>query len=295
MFGELLGIWTADLWIKMGKPSPFLLVECGAGRGTMMDDLLRATRSLPGFSEAVQIHIVETSPFLRKLQEEKLSYYNVTWHNALETVPTEGSILILGNEFLDALPVRQVIQANGKWHERVIGLEDNKLTFGLGGELPFAAKVEAPDGAVFEFSPARDAVWTEIVTRMRKQGGAALMIDYGHAVTSFGNTFQAMKSHNYVEVLEEPGDADLTSHVDFGRLSDVARDLNPHLATQADFLKRLGIELRATTLEKNATPDQASDLRSGMTRLIASDQMGDLFKVLAITSPATIEPAGFHD
>ena len=295
MFGEMIGIWIGDLWIKLGKPSPFSLIECGAGRGTMMDDLLRAIRNLPGFMEAIRIHIVETSPHLRGLQQQKLSSYSVSWHNTLEAVPYEGAAVMIGNEFLDALPVRQVCRSGDAWRERVIGLEGDKLVFGLGGELPFAAQVEAPEGAVFEFSPQRDAVWNIITSRVRAQGGAALMVDYGHGVTSFGDTFQAMKSHAYVDPLAEPGDADLTSHVDFGRLADLAKDLSPRFATQGDFLKRLGIEMRAQTLSANATPDQVRDLKAGLDRLIAPDQMGHLFKVLSICHPSGIEPAGFHD
>lgn len=295
MFGELIGIWVADMWLKMKKPNPFYLVECGAGRGTMMDDLLRATKALPGFAEAVQVHIVETSPFLRNLQEQKLLGNPVIWHDTLESVPTDHPIIILGNEFLDALPVRQVIRMHGKWHEKMIGLDGDNLAFGFGGELPFAIGVDAPDGAVFEFAPQRDAVWSAMTDRLRHQTGAALMIDYGHGVTGFGDTFQAMKSHEYVDPLDNPGDADLTSHVDFGRLSDLAKDLAPKFATQGDFLKGLGIELRTGTLSKNATPGQLKDLQSGMTRLIAPDQMGTLFKVLAVSYPTSYTPAGFSD
>lgn len=295
MFGEMLGIWVADLWMKMGSPSPFILVECGAGRGTMMEDLLRATERVPGFHDKLEVHIVETSPALREIQKQKLNGHNVIWHDDLSTVSSHAPMILLANEFLDALPIRQVVNVKGKWHERVIGLQDDKLAFGFGSEIPLSTTVDAPDGSVFEYSTARDAVWAQVIERLRKQGGAALVIDYGHAVTGMGDTLQAMRDHKYCDPLEEPGEVDITSHVNFARLADLAEGLNPRVATQGDFLKRLGIEIRANTLAKNATDDQVLELQAGLKRLIDADQMGDLFKVLSVTNPPTLDPVGFND
>lgn len=293
MFGELIGIWIADLWLKMKQPARFLLVECGAGRGTMMDDMLRATRNVPGLHQAAQIHIVETSLHLQELQRQKLGAYKVSWSKTLDDLPTDVPMVILGNEFFDALPIRQVIRTDAGWHERMVGMHGEGFAFGMGDVFPMAASVEAPPGTILEFSPIRDAVWAQMVDRLRKQGGAALMIDYGHAMTAFGDTFQALKDHEMCDVLSSPGDADLTSHVDFGRLADQARDLNPRLATQGDFLDRLGLDTRVKSLLKVATPAQAEEIKAGQARLSSPDQMGELFKVLSICSPASIEPAGF--
>lgn len=294
MFGEMIGIWVADMWLKMRMPSPFLLVECGAGRGTMMEDALRAIRNVPGLYAALEIHIVETSPYLRSIQKQKLAGYKIDWHDAVSGVPDHAPLIVLGNEFLDAVPIRQVVRAGHVWRERMIGLEGERLVFGLGAEIPQSDKVETPEGAIFEFSPLREAIWLDIVERVRRQTGAALMIDYGFMTPSFGDTFQAVKNHAYADILAEPGEADLTSHVNFARLSDLARDLNPHLTTQGRFLRQMGIEMRAQVLEKSATPEQAEELKAGLARLIHADQMGDLFKALAISHPADLEPAGFE-
>lgn len=293
MFGELLGIWVADLWMKLGQPSRVILAECGAGRGTMMDDLLRAIRNVPGLLDSLSVWIVETSPALEQKQRQKLAAAAVTWVRDIDDLPGETPLIVLGNEFLDALPIRQVIRTEGGWHERMIGMQGDGLAFGLGSEFPAAAAVAAPPGTIMEFSPLRDAVWGQIVQRVRRQGGAALMIDYGHGVTAFGDTFQAVRNHQPCSVLEEPGGADLTSHVDFGRLSDLAAGLNPRLANQGDFLDRLGLDMRVRALMKNATPEQAEDLKLAQQRLASPEQMGTLFKVLSICNPATIEPAGF--
>lgn len=293
MFGELIGIWVADLWLKMNKPSRFLLVECGAGRGTMMDDLLRATRNVPGLHQAAEIHIVETSPHLQDLQRQKLSAYKVNWSKTLDDLPVDAPLVILGNEFFDALPIRQVIRTDAGWHERMVGVHGDSFAFGIGDVFPMAASVDAPQGTILEFSPIRDAVWAQMVDRLRRQGGAALMIDYGHAMTAFGDTFQAVRDHEPCDVLASPGDCDLTSHVDFGRLADQARDLNPRLATQGDFLNRLGLDTRVKSLLKVATPEQAEEIKAGQDRLSSPQQMGELFKVLSVCSPASIEPAGF--
>lgn len=295
MFGEILGIWAADLWMKLGSPSNFLLAECGAGRGTMLGDLLRATKNVPGFHDAMSVQIVETSETLRKVQADTLADYKVTWHDTIDELPANAPIIFVTNEFLDALPIRQVVRAKGQWFERVIGLQDDKLSFGRGGVVPMSDKVEANDGTIFEFSPARDNIWRQIAERVRTQTGGALTIDYGHAVTGFGNTLQAVKDHAYCDVLETPGDADITSHVDFARLSDLAKDLNPRLATQRDFLTRLGIHIRAKTLLAKANEQQAADIQSALERLTSKEQMGDMFKVLAIVSPSTIDTAGFVD
>lgn len=291
VFGEMIGIWAADLWIKLGKPERFILAECGAGRGTMMDDLLRATGNLPGFVEAAEIHIVEISPHLVAVQKQRLSQYNVKWVSTIDDIPMDYPLILLGNEFLDALPIRQMVRTKNGWAERLIGLENDALTFGIGTQVPASDEFDAPEGKIFEVSPARDSVMQQIATRLKMQDGGALLIDYGHLQTSLGDTFQAVKDHQYVDVLATPGDADLTSHVDFARLAMLSEGLTVQMETQGEFLKNMGAILRTDSLLKNATKAQADALRSGLERLIAPDQMGQLFKVIAVTSG--IEPAGF--
>lgn len=295
MFGEMLGIWVADMWMKLAYPNTLHLVECGAGRGTMMEDILRATKNIPGFHQALKVHIVETSPYLKSMQQSKLGSYGfVTWSKILSDVPEEGPIIILGNEFLDALPIRQIAYVDAKWYERVVGVENGEFVMGRGPDIPFSTEVKAENGSVFEFSPVRDAMWEQICERIRKQSGAALMIDYGHGVPAFGDTLQAVRKHQFCDIFDEPGSADITSHVNFGQLAELGKDLSPRFTTQRQFLLNMGIEMRYQTLLKHATEVEGELLSSGLERLIASEQMGDIFKVLCISEPDHVVPAGFE-
>jgi NADH dehydrogenase [ubiquinone] 1 alpha subcomplex assembly factor 7 len=280
MFGEMVGVFLADAWIKMGRPAPVMLVECGPGRGTLMADILRATRNVEGFHQAVRIHLIEISPALREKQKQALRDYAVEWHDDLSGVP-DGPMLFIANEFLDALPARQYQIDEDGWHERFIGLDKNgDLIFGLGPVTAPLMEGGAP-GNIFEQSPARESFIAGLAERVARNRGIALIIDYGHDRAGFADTLQAVSNHRYMDVLLSPGEADLTSHVDFSALKAVAE---PHVVVhgpvgQGDFLKRLGIEIRAARL------NQPGEL----TRLTANDQMGNLFRVMVLCGDPAME------
>ncbi len=303
MFGELLGAWVVDVWTKLGQPSPFLLLECGPGRGTLMADLLRATKAVPGFHDAMQIHLMETSPTLKAKQKTVLAGYTPQWHDTLNSLPSNAPLILLANEFLDALPVRQLQKVGLEWQERVIAVNDNQaLTFGLrpaGPDLmlmiPPTVKF-SPDGSVFELSPVRDFFVRNVCNRLENQGGVALFSDYGHDKSAPGETLQAVKNHAYVPVLENVGDVDLTTHVDFGALAVAAGEEGMSVngpAEQGAFLKALGIKERADALMQTATPGQQQDIQTGLDRLISSTQMGRLFKMMALRHDKAVPLSGF--
>jgi len=287
LFGEMIGIWAIEQWDALGRPAAFYLVECGAGRGTLMADILRTGKVIPEFLEATQIHLIETSPTLREKQGEALKGFQVVWHENLKTLPDHAPIIIIGNEFLDALPIQQFMFQDGQWFERMIGVNNNEdMIFGL-SPVPCAESISLSlrkDGleerVISEISPAREYFILDISKRIKHQGGAGLMIDYGHDVSAFGDTFQAIQNHQYVDVLKECGDADLTSHVDFGSLKKIGEieNLSVNMTSQGNFLKRLGIESRAAQLMQKSTA-----IESGYHRLIDNDKMGQLFKVMEIT------------
>jgi NADH dehydrogenase [ubiquinone] 1 alpha subcomplex assembly factor 7 len=302
MFGELLGLWCADLWDRMGRPKPFRLVELGPGRGTLMHDALRAIeRALPPCRAAAAVHLVESSPALRQRQKATLSGVEVAWLDEIGGLPP-GPAIVLANEFLDALPVRQFERTQAGWHERLVAAaEDDSLHFALSPPLRDAAgalrppHLGAPPGAIVEVAPAREAVVEQLARHLVAEGGAALLIDYGSARSGTGDTLQALRAHRPVSPLENLGDADLTSHVDFEPLVAVARGAGARVsgpAGQGAFLESLGIAARAAALQR-AAPDRAEEIASQHARLTAADQMGRLFLVLGIASPAAPPLAGF--
>lgn len=281
LFGEMIGIWVADLWIRLKNPSKLILCECGPGRGTLMKDILRVARQVSGLYDVLSVHLVETSDVLIEKQKALLDA-KIEFHASLETLPSDAPIIILGNEFLDALPFRQLVRMKSAWQERVIGLQDGKLVFGLGGQVDGSDLPSAEEGEIFEFSPVRDAVWLEMMGRVKQQGGAALMIDYGYVARPKVSTFQAVRDHSYADVLENPGEHDLTSLVDFSRLKELAQDVGVDgPITQGAFLKNMGIEIRAQKLAE-LNPDKRDDIYSGLKRLTHRDDMGELFKVIAV-------------
>nr|WP_201838936.1 SAM-dependent methyltransferase [Microvirga zambiensis] len=289
MFGELIGLWLMEIWHAMGRPSPCRLVELGPGRGTLMADLLRATQVLPDFKAAATVHLVETSPALRQRQQAALaaSGFSLHWHDRLVDVPS-GPVLLVANEFLDALPVRQFLATELGWCERLVGLDGERLIFGLRPEPEQGLGNPLRMGDVLEWPAASIDVMGELARRLQQDGGAALILDYGYWGPAYGDTLQALKQHIFVDPLAEPGEADLTTHVDFHRLAQaaVAGGARAHgIATQGDFLKALGIEARATSLKARATPAQAADIDQALARLTERGPtgMGELFKVLAVT------------
>lgn len=308
MFGELVGLWCVDTWARLGGPAPFHLVELGPGRGTLMQDVLRAAAVVPAFRQAATVHLVETSPTLRGLQRERLGD-GVHWHDRLETVP-EGPTLLIANEFFDALPIRQVQKTAHGWFERLVGLDPAGSeaapcfrfvleAFGSSGArlVPDALR-DAPVGSVVEVSPASQAVARLIGERLAAAPGAALIVDYGYAGgPAVGDTFQALRRHKFAPVLEAPGEADLTAHVDFAALAAAARQGGAECfgpVAQGDWLVRLGLRQRAQILAKSANRAQAKDIATAQARLIEPDQMGTLFKALAVATPGLGAPAGFE-
>jgi SAM-dependent MidA family methyltransferase len=284
LFGELLGAWAATVWAHMGRPDPVLLVEAGPGRGTLMADALRAvTRVAPDFAAALRLHLIETSPRLRAEQAARLP--RATWHDRLEEVPP-GPAIVLANEFLDALPIRQFERVAGRWAERHVA----------GGRLialPCALDAgDAPDGSILERGEAARTWTAALAARLVQAGGAALIIDYGSTCPPTRDTLQALRGGKPVSPLVEPGTADLTAHVDFTAMAKAARASGAHSfgpVTQGDFLRALGLQAR---LDRLATlhPARAAELAAGADRLASPVQMGTLFKVLAITTRPNAPP-----
>lgn len=294
MFGELLGAWVADCWMQIGQPANFMLVECGPGRGTLMADALRATKQVPGFHEAAQIHLIEMSDVLKEKQKLAIEGFAVEWHDSLETLPEGVPLILLANEFLDALPIRQFQFADGQWQERVVGLNGSeKLHLGLAPALDGPSDF-ASEGDVKEVSQAVQSFVSDVCERLKKQGGTALFIDYGYTQGhGHGDTLQALKKHRFVDVLENIGEADLTAHVDFGALAVAEKGLGVFgPIEQGPFLQKLGISQRAAMLKQNANEKQGDDIDAALKRLTAPNEMGALFKVLAFASD-NIHPAGF--
>lgn len=303
IFGELIGAWVVDLWVKSGWYSPFRIVEFGPGRGSLMADLMRVTASVPGFHDAVHIHLIEMSPILRAKQKDALSIYNVSWHDDLDQVPRDGQLMILGNEFLDALPVRRFKKMKEGWAEEVVGLDaQGDLTEGL---VPADASLvnSFPRTLIYpqeydriEISPVLNQILKCAYNRMSKQNGIALFLDYGYPQSSYGDTVQAVQEHHPVSLFHEPGRSDITAHVNFETVGTLAMEsgLTVHGPTrQGDFLNRLRIHDRMAVLHRNATDRQKIELENSVNRLIGYDQMGSLFKVMAITVDPTLNVEGF--
>jgi SAM-dependent MidA family methyltransferase len=290
IFGELVGIWCVGVHEAMGSPAAFNLVELGPGRGTLMSDLLRAARVAPAFLDAAHVHLVETSPILRRAQQKTLAGFapRIDWLERLDDLP-DAPFILVANEFFDALPVRQFERAGRGWSERVVGLDGDVLTLGrvpFLGDLPGWTAAAAP-GDVAEVSAASQAVAAAVGERLAHLPGATLVIDYGHGRSSLGDTLQAVRAHRPVSILDAPGDCDLTAHVDFETLGRTmatagATVLSP--LTQREFLLRMGLEARLRTLSAAADAEGRRDLELAAERVAGPAQMGHLFKVLAATS-----------
>lgn len=299
IFGELIGLWCAVVWRAMGRPAAVNLVELGPGRGTLMADALRAAATVPEFRAALGVHLVETSPALRDRQRRALEDTAAEWHDSLDGVP-EGPMLLVANEFFDALPIRQFQRLDGAWRERLVGLDEatGGLRWVLSPPVPpiFDDPGNVPDGGVIEVCPAGLALAGAVADRLARFGGAALIVDYGHARSAVGETLQAVRRHAFHGVLDDPGEADLTAHVDFAALARAAAGAGarPHgPVAQGAFLESLGIGARARTLAAGAPPEQAADIGAAHRRLVGDDAMGTLFKVLAIAHPDLGPPPGF--
>jgi NADH dehydrogenase [ubiquinone] 1 alpha subcomplex assembly factor 7 len=303
MFGEMIGLWAAEVWQGMGEPDVVQLIELGPGRGTLMLDALRAARAAPEFRRALRVHLIEVSPALQQRQAETLRGAGdvpVRWHLALGEVPA-GPAIILANEFFDALPINQAERRRTGWHER-------QITVNAGGELAFTLSsralqglqlpesvAKAPIGQIFEW---RSDQWATDLARRSLEGGVALVIDYGHVKSSTGDTFQAVRSHRYASPLAMPGRTDLTAHVDFAALASAAAASGARVhgpVEQGTLLKRLGIETRALALQGAAPQEKRAGIVEELVRLVGTGQanMGTLFKAMAISTPRIDALPGF--
>jgi len=298
MFGELIGFFIVNLWQQMNEPRSFTLLELGPGRGTLMQDALRVAAKAEGFLDACHLQLFETNPALKAQQAERLGQYNPYWASEIDAV-ADDPLIVVGNEFFDALPIRQFVKAPDGWHERQVGLRDGQRAFGLsptpisGDAMPEAVR-NAGIGELYEANFAAADVLQRMGRRIASQGGAILAIDYGYAQTQTGETLQAVRNHAFANVLDTPGKVDLSAHVDFGALARVATELGlkvAPLATQRDFLSRMGIVERASALAR-ANPGQLDALAAALRRLTDSSEMGTLFKVFC-ASAKDLEPIGF--
>ncbi len=292
MFGELLGLSLAQAWMDQGAPEQFTLAEAGPGRGTLMADLLRATRRIPGFHDALDLHLIEASPALRQKQRELLG--EATWHDTVATLP-EQPLFFVANEFFDALPIRQFVREGTAWREQLIGFENAQLCYGLGAASPQPALAhrleDTQEGDVVELCEAAVPIVAEIGQRINTHGGAALIIDYGDW-RSLGDTLQAVKFHQEVDVLDAPGNSDLTAHVDFEVICAATPSKFSRVTPQGVFLERLGITQRAQTLAAQMEPDVMEQHILAHRRLTHPEEMGNLFKVVALYPEGAHPPAG---
>lgn len=297
MFGELLGLWLAQCWLDQGAPGAFTLAEPGPGRGTLMADVLRATRGVPGFHAAARVVLVEASPRLRAMQRDRLTPHPVTWADRVDDLP-EAPLFLLANEFFDALPVRQFTRAGPGWAETMVTVQDGALALARAEPTPLAALAhrlsDTWDGDVVELCPAAPPIARTIATRIARHGGAALVVDYG-GWHSLGDTVQAVRGHAPVGILGTPGQADLTAHVDFEPLAHAARAAGARAhgpIAQGALLTGLGIEQRAARLAQGLTPAQRADHIAATRRLTHPDEMGTVFKALALLPPDAPPPFG---
>ena len=299
MFGEMIGLWCVDLWSRMGKPAPFILAELGPGRGTLIADALRAARVAPDFLAAAELHLVEINATLIAAQKAALQGFKPQWHKGFDTLPP-GPMILVANEFWDALPIHQFVMTKAGWQERVIVLKDD--TFVFGEAQPGSERIllrpehgKATLGEIAEISPMGLRLAAALGRRFARSAGAALIIDYGPMQSGLGDSLQALKQHRYHDPLIDPGCADLTAHVDFAALASVACEAGAVThgpTTQGAFLQDLGIGLRTQTLKAKSDAVQCAEIDAALARLIGADGMGSLFKVLALTSPDSPRPAG---
>ncbi len=294
MFGELIGLSLAQAWMDQGSPAHIVLAELGPGRGTLMADLLRATNRIDGFHDALELHMVEASPALRSKQRELLG--EATWHDSVSDLP-EGPLFLVANEFFDALPVRQFIREGDRWRERLVGFENAQLCFGLGApaDQPVLRHrlEDTEEGHLVEVCAAAYPMIHDIGSRIQKHGGAALIFDYGDW-RSVGDTMQAVKRHEPVDVLDFPGESDLTAHVDFEMISASSPSRFSRVTAQGVFLERLGITARAQVLAQQMEPVQIEQHIAAHRRLTHPEEMGNLFKVVGLFPDGASPPPGLE-
>ena len=297
MFGELIGLCLAQCWLDQGAPDTFALTEAGPGRGTLMADILRATRAVPGFHDAAQLHLIETSPTLCEIQSKTIARPDITFHDRADTLP-DLPLYLVANEFFDALPIRQFERDGDGWRERLIGLKEGQLAYGLGGPtaLPQLAHrlADTKHRDLVETCAPAEASIAVVGARIHAHGGAALVIDYGDW-RSLGDTFQALEGHAATDPLANPGNADLTAHVDFEALAkSAAPAAHTRLTPQGVFLERLGITKRAQALARNLEAEALENHIAAHRRLTDPAEMGTLFKVLGLFPNSANPPPGLE-
>lgn len=304
IFGEVIGLWCADLWQRMGHPNPVVVAELGPGRGVLMADFLRAAAGVPGFRQALRLYLIEGSPVLRAEQLRRLGDADPVWMSNIDELPEEP-LLLVANEFLDALPIRQLVRGREHWAERLVALDaGERLSFAEGPESPALSLLVPPErrdgerGTLVELCPAAATLAAALAERLRRYDGAALFVDYGHTQPRTDSTLAAIGTHRAAGILDVPGAVDLSAHVDFAAFAAAAHAGGAEVygpVPQGDFLKTLGAELRLAALLRSAAPNQCAALEIGLRRLIDPTEMGTLFKVLAMTSPGLPEPVGFAE
>lgn len=303
MFGELIGLWVASLWEQIGQPG-FTLLELGPGRGTLMQDALRVATRAEGFADALHLQLFETNAALKAEQAQRLGPYLPYWADQVDAVG-DGPLIVVANEFFDALPIRQFVRGEEGWHERQIGLREGNLAFGLsplaiGNDAMPAEVRSARPGEIYEVNLAAVDIMQRLGAIIRRQGGALLVIDYGYDRTQTGETLQAVRGHAFADPLQAPGETDISAHVDFAALARAAASAGLNvapLATQGEFLGRLGIAERATRLAR-ANPSQTDEIAQALRRLVAPEEMGTLFKAFCAMSRnadgSSFDPPGFR-
>lgn len=296
MFGEMIGLWLAQCWLDQGAPAPFVLAEPGPGRGTLMADILRVGAKVPGFLDAAQVHLIEASHTLRNIQRDRLADHKVTWCDTVDQLP-QAPLFLIANEFFDALPIRQFQRDPAGWREVQVALSDACLTMGLSAPAPIAALAprlsDTKPGDIVELCPAAAPITEQISNRIATHGGAALIVDYGDW-RSNGDTFQALTDHKPVDPLAAPGQADLTAHVDFEAIAMAATGLQvSDMTPQGVLLERLGITARAQALAASLGDAALESHIAAHRRLTHPQEMGTLFKTLALLPQGTPTPPGF--
>jgi SAM-dependent MidA family methyltransferase len=293
MFGELIGAWITDLWQRAGSPAVHF-VELGPGRGTLAADALR-TMAKAGLRPPV--HFVETSPWLRAEQAGRVP--DARWHDDISTLPDDAALVVIANEFFDALPIEQILRGREGWHRRLVACQDTLFLPIAGPTLPDTIVLgplrDAPPGSVIESSPASVAVTRDLAGRLACQGGAMLIVDYGYDGPALGETLQAVRGHGFANPFDAPGSVDLSAHVDFavlGAAASVAGATVHGPLAQRDFLGQLGLATRAAALARN-TPERADEIGAAHARLTGEHAMGTLFRAMALTGSSWPEPAGF--
>ncbi|MFN3232767.1 MAG: class I SAM-dependent methyltransferase [Alphaproteobacteria bacterium] len=291
MFGELIGLWVVDTWNRLGSPEDVKLVELGPGRGTLIADALRAIRAASDMP--IDLHLVEVNPLLEAEQAKRV---NAAWWDSIEQVPP-GPMILIANEFFDTLPIQQMTKTPDGWRRTVVKAEGERLIAEPGPSTapPIWAAEDFPDGSIIETSEEVISLARLLGRRVHAHGGAALIIDYGNETSAPGSSLQAVSAHVYADPFDDPGQADLTAHVDFQALAEAAITAGAAVAgpvTQNAFLNALGLPARADALKRSANPAQAREIDLAAHRLTAPDQMGTLFKVLAIKSPSLSSLAG---